>query len=103
MRDLLFTGRTLRAKRALELGLISQVVAKGEALNVARAVARQTLRFDADVTRRAKAFVKPLPRAELDREKQLFLDLVTHPRVFEALTTFVEDEGPMPWLPKDRR
>jgi len=103
VRDLLLTGRTLRASRAYDLGLVSQVVARGEALNVARAVARQAVRFDPQVTARAKAFAKPLPRAALDREKALFLDLVTDPRVFEALTTFVEDQGPMPWLPKDRR
>lgn len=102
VRDLLFTGRTLRASRAYDLGLVSQVVARGEALNVARSVARQTVRFDPEVTRRAKAFAKPLPRAQLDREKALFLQMITDPRVFEALNTFVEDEGPMPWLPKDR-
>ena len=102
VRDLLLTGRTVRASRAYDLGLVSQVVARGEALSVARAVARQTLRFDPEVTAKAKAFMKPLPREQLDREKALFLQLVTDPRVFDALTTFVEDEGPMPWLPKDR-
>lgn len=101
VRDLLFTGRTIRASRAFEVGLVSQVVARGEALTVARAVAKQTLRFDSVVTGRAKAFAKPLPREDLDREKALFLELITDPRVLRALTTFVEDDGPMPWLPKD--
>lgn len=100
VRDLLLTGRTIRASRAYDLGLVSQVVARGEALNVARSVARQTTRFDPEVTRRAKAFAKPLPREALDAEKELFLNLITEPRVLEALSTFVEDEGPMPWLPK---
>lgn len=102
VRDLLLTGRTLRASRAYDLGLVSQVVARGEALNVARSVARQAARFDPEVTRRAKAFAKPLPREALNAEKALFLELITDPRVFEALTTFVQDDGPMPWLPKER-
>lgn len=101
-RDLLLTGRTLRASRAHELGLVSQVVARGEALAVARQVAKQAARFDPGVVARAKAFAKPVPRADLDREKETFLQMVTDPVVVDALTTFVEDEGPMPWLPGGR-
>lgn len=98
-RDLLLTGRTLRASRAHELGIVSQVVGKGEALHVARRVAAQAARFPAHATAAAKAFAKPLPREQLDQEKQAFLRLATDPVVLEALTTFVEDDGPMPWLP----
>lgn len=100
-RDLLLTGRTLRATRAAELGIVSQVVAEGQAVEVARAVARQATRFDPAATARAKAFAKPLPRADLDREKQTFLQMVTEPNVLRSLTTFVNDRGPMPWLPQD--
>jgi len=100
-RDLLLTGRTIRASRAYEIGLVSQLVAPDQALPVARSVARQMTRFDPQVTAQAKAFAKPLPRAALDREKELFLKLVGDPVVIEALTRFVEDDGPMPWLPKE--
>ena len=98
-RDLLFTGRTIRASRAYELGLVSQLAANGQAPAIARAVTRQMIRFDPRVTAQAKAFAKPLPRADLDREKETFLRMVTDPTVLDALTTFVTDEGPMPWLP----
>ncbi|MFK7930805.1 MAG: enoyl-CoA hydratase/isomerase family protein [Myxococcota bacterium] len=99
VRDLLFTGRTIRASRAFELGLVSQVVARGEALHVARQVAKQAARFDPAVVAQAKAFVKPLPASRLQEEKATFLRMVTDPTVFESLTRFVEDQGPMPWLP----
>jgi enoyl-CoA hydratase/carnithine racemase len=99
-RDLLLTGRTIRAARAFEIGLVSQLAAPGQALAVARGVARQMTRFDPHVTAQAKAFVKPLPRADLDREKELFLRMVADPGVLDALARFVDDDGPMPWLPR---
>jgi enoyl-CoA hydratase/carnithine racemase len=99
IRDLLLTGRSLNAKRAQELGLISQLVAPGQALEVARATARQAARFEREVVASAKAFVKPLPRAELEEEKRRFIDLFAQPRVVEALRRFVESEDKMPYLP----
>jgi len=100
-RDLLLTGRTIRASRAMELGIVSQLVTEGQAPAVARAVAKQATRLDPATTAEAKAFVKPLPKADLEREKETFLRMVTDPRVLRALTHFVEDRGPMPWLPKE--
>lgn len=99
VRDLLFTGRSLRATRAHEVGLVGQVVARGEALNVARATARQMARFDRATVAAAKPFIKPLPRAALDREKELFLSLFTSPVVEAALDRFVHSEDPRPYLP----
>ena len=99
IRDLLLTGRTLSATRAHELGLASQLVARGEALNVARHVAAQACRFDADVTRAAKRFIKPLPEGELAREKDLFCALFTSPVVSEALRRFTESHDARPYLP----
>ncbi len=99
IRDLLLTGRSINAKRAAALGLVSQLVAKGEALGVAREVARQAARFDAEVVASAKAFVKPLPRGELLEEKRRFLELFAQPRVCEALRRFVESDDKMPYLP----
>jgi len=97
-RDLLLTGRSLNAKRAQELGLVSQVVPRERGLEVARKVAAQAATYDPHTTATAKAFAKPLPRADLDREKEAFLHLVTRPAVFEALGRFVEDEGVRPYL-----
>jgi enoyl-CoA hydratase/carnithine racemase len=99
VRDVLFTGRSLRAKRAHALGLVSQVVARGEAPGVARQVAAQATRFNATTVARAKAFAKPLPRARLDEEIALFCELVTSPTVEDALRTFVQSTDVRPYLP----
>lgn len=101
-RDLLFTGRSIRASRAQELGIVSQVVARGEAAGVARRVAEQACSFEGETFRRAKVFTKRLPAAELALERETFLGMVTRPVVLEALTDFVARDGKdaMPYLPK---
>lgn len=99
VRDLLLSGRSLNAARALEVGLVAQVVPRGEALGAARRLAAQAARFDAATTAAAKRFAKPVPRAELEREKALFLELVGRPAVLEALERFVEDTSVRPYLP----
>ncbi len=99
VRDLMLTGRSMGAKRAAALGLVSQVVAKGEALSVARGVARQAALFEPHVVAEAKSFMKPIPSAELLDEKQRFLRLFAHPSVLKALRRFVESKDAMPYLP----
>jgi enoyl-CoA hydratase/carnithine racemase len=99
VRDLLMTGRSLRATRAHEVGLVSQVVARGEALEVALAVATQAARFDRSTAALAKPFLKPLPRRDLDREKELFTHLFASPVVEAALRKFVESDDVRPYLP----
>ncbi|MBX3273151.1 MAG: enoyl-CoA hydratase/isomerase family protein [Sandaracinaceae bacterium] len=103
-RDLLFSGRSLSAKRAHELGLVAQLVAEGRAPDVARRLAEQTTRLDPHTLAVAKAFAKPIPRARLREEKDRFVELLGRPAVVEALTRFVEAEDAMPYLPpKDAR
>lgn len=99
IRDLLLTGRSLGARRAHELGLVSQVVRRGEGLHVAREVAAQSARFAPEVVRAAKAFMKPIPRAELEREKALFLAMFEDGRVARALAAFDASAERMPYLP----
>jgi len=103
VRDLILTGRSVGAKKAAALGLISQAVAKGEALNVAREVARQASLFEAAVVREAKSFMKPVPVAELADERARFLKLFMSPIVVEALRRFVESDDAMPYLPPEPR
>jgi enoyl-CoA hydratase/carnithine racemase len=99
IRDLLLTGRSLGARRAHELGLVSQLVQRGEALNVARDVAAQSARFAPEVVATAKAFIKKVPKAELEREKQLFLAMFEDGRVARALAAFDASTEKMPYLP----
>jgi enoyl-CoA hydratase/carnithine racemase len=99
VRDLLLTGRSLNATRAQQIGLVSQVVARGEALNVARRVAEQACRFDAQTAAKAKRFTKPHPAEELAQEKALFCELFTSPVVADALERFVTSTDAMPYLP----
>ena len=99
VRDLLLTGRSLNAKKAQSIGLTSQMVAQGKHLDVARSTARQALRFDPDAATTCKAFVKTLPVAELEAEKQHFKRLVMRPVVEAALKKFVESTDIRPYLP----
>jgi enoyl-CoA hydratase/carnithine racemase len=102
VRDLLLTGRSLNATRAHELGLVSQLVAPGAALSAARAAARQAAHYADEARAAAKAFVKPLPRAELAAEKELFMQLIAQPRVQAALAEFVQRRDPLPYLTRNQ-
>jgi len=99
VRDLLLTGRSVNATKALAVGLVSQVAAEGEALRVARSAANQVTKFDRATSAAAKAFIKPLPAEELRREIDTFCDLFTKPAVMEGLRKFVKNSGPHPYLP----
>ncbi len=99
VRDLIFTGRSINAGKASEVGLVSQLVGTGEALRAARGVAAQVAKFDPETARMAKQFIKPIPYAELQEEIRIFCDLVKRPTVDAALQKFVEDTGPQPYLP----
>jgi enoyl-CoA hydratase/carnithine racemase len=99
VRDLILSGRSISARKAASLGLVSHSVAAGEALAVARDLAQQAARFDARAVAAAKRFMKPLPETELARERELFVELFVRPEVREALRRFVESDDPMPYLP----
>ena len=99
IRDLLFTGRTVNAARAQAVGLVAQLAGEGEALRIARSTAAQITKFDSVTRTAAKKFIKPVPHDELRREIDLFCELFARPAVMAALKKFVEDSGPMPYLP----
>jgi enoyl-CoA hydratase/carnithine racemase len=99
VRDLLFTGRSINATKAQAAGLVSQVVAEGEALRAARTLASQIGKFDLNTLRTAKSFIKPIPREELQREINIFCELFVQPAVAGGLRRFVESESPLPYLP----
>lgn len=99
VRDLLLTGRSINADKALSAGLVSQVTAEGGALRAARATAVQVGKFDRETTVAAKRFIKPLPREELRREIEIFCELFARPAVEASLRKFVESADVLPYLP----
>ncbi len=99
VRDLLLTGRSLGARRAYEAGLVAHLASPGKSLDLARSLARQAAKFPVAATAAAKLLAKPLPRAALDREKDLFCALVVRPEVTAALGRFVADASTRPYLP----
>jgi enoyl-CoA hydratase/carnithine racemase len=99
IRDLLFTGRTVKAESAHQVGLVAHLAGEGYALQVARSMAQQVTKFDAEARAAAKKFIKPIPVAELNKEIELFCKLFNRPVVMESLKRFVESEEPMKHLP----
>lgn len=99
VRDLLLTGRSISAAKALSVGLVSQVTAEGQALKVARATAAQAAKFDRETFAAAKRFIKPVPSEELRREIDAFCQLFARPAAEEGLRRFIENVGPQPYLP----
>jgi enoyl-CoA hydratase/carnithine racemase len=98
VRDLLLTGRSFNATKAQQIGLVSQVVAEGEALRVARATATQLGKFDRRTAIAAKQFIKPIPYEELQKEIDIFCDLFSQPAVSAGLKKFVESTDAQPYL-----
>ena len=99
VRDLLLTGRSINATKAQQIGLVSQVVAEGEALRAARATAVQLGKFDRATAAAAKKFIKPIPYEELRREIDIFCELFARPAVQAGLRKFVESTDAQPYLP----
>jgi enoyl-CoA hydratase/carnithine racemase len=103
IRDLLFTGRTVKAESAHQAGLVAHLTGEGYALQVARSMAQQVTKFDPATRAAAKKFIKPIPTAELNKEIALFCRLFDRPVVMESLKRFVESDDPMKHLPVEAR
>jgi len=99
VRDLLLTGRSFNAAKTQQIGLVSQVVAEGEALRAARATAVQIGKFDRRTAIAVKQFIKPIPHEELRREIDIFCELFSQPAVEAGLRKFVESTDAQPYLP----
>jgi len=99
VRDLLLTGRSFNASKAQQVGLVSQLVAEGESLSIARRTAAQLAKFDRRTAIAAKQFIKPIPYQELQLEIGIFCELFTQPAVEAGLKKFVESSDAQPYLP----
>jgi enoyl-CoA hydratase/carnithine racemase len=98
VRDLLLTGRSIRGKKAVDVGLATHLVPSGEGLAAARAIAAQTGKFDANARMSCKRFMKQLPTARLAEEKRVALELFQSDVVIAALKRFVESDDVRPYL-----
>jgi enoyl-CoA hydratase len=99
VRDLLLTGRSINAHKALTAGIVGEVTGEGDALELARSMAGQIKRLDVAARVAAKRFIKPIPRDELHREIEIFSQLFSQPAVMEGLRKFVESTDVLPYLP----
>ena len=99
VRDLLLTGRSFNVTTAQQVGLVSQVVAEGQALRVARGTASQLTKFDQRTAAAAKKFIKPIPYDELRKEIDIFCELFMQPATEQGLKKFVESTDAQPYLP----
>src|SRR5436309_3914757 len=99
VRDLLLTGRSFNVTKAQQIGLVSQVVAEGEALRIARGTAAQLAKFNRATAAAAKKFIKPIPYDELQQEVEIVCELYARPAVEAGLRKFVESTNAQPYLP----
>ena len=99
VRDLILTGRSFNPSKAQQVGLVSQVLAEGEALRVARGTAAQLGKFNRATAAAAKRFTKPIPYDELRQEIEIVCELYASPAVEAALKKFVESTDAQPYLP----
>ena len=99
VRDLILTGRSFNTTKAQQIGLVSQVVAEGEALRIARGTAAQLGKFNRATAAVAKRFTKPVPYDELRQEIDMVCELYASPAVEAALKKFVESTDAQPYLP----
>ena len=98
VRDLLLTGRSINAQKAASAGLVSQLVSEGQALQAARGLASQLVKFDPATAAAAKRFIKPIPHEELRQEIDLFCELFNRPVVETALGKFFHSKDVRPYL-----
>src|ERR1039458_9707951 len=89
VRDMLLTGRSINATKALSAGLASQVAAEGEAWRLARATAAQVTKFDRTAATALKRFIKPIPAGEMRNEIDIFCELFARPAVMQGLRKFI--------------
>jgi enoyl-CoA hydratase/carnithine racemase len=99
VRDLLLTGRSFNAQKALSMGIVSQIVSEGQTLRAARSTAAQVKKFDQATGAAAKRFIKPIPYDELRQEIEIFCELFPRAAVEEGLRKFVESADAHPYLP----
>jgi enoyl-CoA hydratase/carnithine racemase len=94
----LMLGGTVDAEKANGLGLVNRVSAPGEALVEARALAERLAGLPAQSLKAIKRALEPAkatPPEELDRERDLFIELFRSDDAREGVHAFVEKRKPV--------
>lgn len=98
--EMLLFGERIAAAKALEWGLVNQVVADGEVRSVARDRARALAAKPAGAVRTTKALLRrrfgAMAVETMDEEGRHFSRLLHEPAAREALAAFVEKRKPDP-------
>lgn len=97
-KDLIFTGRYVTAREALEMGLVEYVVPEGEALSFARKLAAQMLEKSPAALKHAKAAIARGLERNLEEglgiEAAEFAACFAVPDQREGMTAFLEKRKP---------
>ncbi len=97
--DLIFSGRMLSAKEALNMGIVNQVVPAGEALNRALAMAEDLAKGPSLAFAASKRLINSALFSELEthleKEKRTFLELGKTKDFSEGLEAFLEKRRPL--------
>jgi len=98
IRDLLLSGRSIGARAARQLSLVSQVTAVGKGLEVARRLARRLVNDDPAVLAEVKKLTKPSLRDAFADNRRRFLQLALRPAMIDALEEFRNSQSLFPYL-----
>lgn len=101
--DLLYTGRSINAQKAHNLGLVSQVLPTGQGLVVARRLAQQVCSYDRKVIREVKRTFKTDVAEEAMENQQLFGKLFARSTVRNALRDFNSRRDILPYIARRTR
>lgn len=97
-RELLLSGRTMKAHEALELGLITQIVAADELMPSARALAQCLLNNSPQAMQQVKRLLAEHSRQRLDRELEAAIEINAQQRSTEdfreGVQAFLEHRKP---------
>ena len=98
-KELIFTGRRIDARAASELGIVSDVVARGELAGAALALAERIVRSSPVATRAAKRAIERGLHAEaaagLEAEEEALAEAVASRDAAEGVSAFAERRDPV--------
>lgn len=97
-KEMIFTGRTIRAQEALKIGLVNQIVPSGEELRAAKDMARQIMEKAPIAVRMAKKAINEGLDAEyhdaFDIEAKCFEETAKSEDLKEGVKAFMEKRQP---------